>query len=152
MSSPYHYHRIVGCYTVQIASQGQALFLQLRLMPVRVGHHQLPRPGLPDPESNGLQQLLEVSRPGEIHTRATPDRVQMVVGQPGNNRFTAQIYSPRVGAGQSFNVLVRTQIHDSSIRNRQCLLIGESLIDGNDLAVEQNGFSWELRQQRQGAA
>ena len=92
--------RVDGRHGVEIAAVRQAVFLELRLVPVAVGGDHLAGTGLLDARGDRRQQVVHRPDAGEIDAGAAARVVQVIVRKAGNDGLAAQVDRRRRRAGQ----------------------------------------------------
>ena len=91
VSAPDQDHRIVWRHLVEIVTQGEALFLQLRLVPVAVGKNHVAGLRLPDARVDGRRHVSQRACPRQIDAGTATCAMQVVVHQPRDDGVALQI-------------------------------------------------------------
>jgi hypothetical protein len=127
---------------VEIVSKRQALFGELRFVPVAVRQHDLVLRASGHARGDGLEHVFQGPGPRQIHAGPTPRAVKMVVHQSRNHSRAVEIDVTSVPGGTSTNVGRWTDRRDPAASDRDGLCNGRRLIDGDDVAVVKNQVGW----------
>ncbi len=139
MPATHQHHRIVGCHAIQITQVRQPLFLQLRLVPVVVGHQQVARLACLDAGRHCGKQFLHRSHARQIHAGPAARVVQVPVHQARQHRASLEVDAACVCSGKAAHLVVATDGDKFVAADGNRLGNGKLSIDGDDLAVEQDG-------------
>ena len=104
-------------------------------MPVGVRRHQFAGPLGPGAFRDGPEQFIHAADPGEVHPVAAPGAVEVVVGEPGNDRPARHVHDFGVRSGELLNVGLRTDGQDPVVPDGEGLGHAEIRVHGEDGAA-----------------
>ena len=116
----------------------EAVFRELRLVPVAVGGDDLAGPEPFDACGDRRQQFIHGPDAGEVDARAAARVVEVIVGEAWDDGLTAQIDRRRRRAGQSLDRRIGADGGEPSAADCNSLSNRELRVDRDDVTVDEN--------------
>jgi hypothetical protein len=143
---------VVGRHGVEVLAMWQPVFLELRLVPVAVGHDHVARRALRDPVRDGSKHVSYRPGPRQIDARTAARIVEVIVGKSGNDRASLEIDRFSGRAGELPDCCVGADSSKPPAGNRHRLRDRERAVDRDDVTVDENrvGLRQSLRRDDRG--